>query len=102
MYGEEILLTHHNQQDDGFFEIPHASLKISHSIGRGAFGSVYLAQAENVGGIEGNQLVAVKKLKSMRFTIKLFSVICLVKQFYREFFSQKIPPLTKWKSFLVK
>lgn len=69
MYGEEILLTHHNQQDDRFFEIPHSSLKFSHNIGRGAFGSVYLAQAENVGGKEGNQFVAVKKLKSMRFTI---------------------------------
>lgn len=65
MYGEEILLTHHNQQDDRFFEIPHSSLKFSHNIGRGAFGSVYLAEAENVGGKEGTQMVAVKKLKSM-------------------------------------
>lgn len=73
MYGEDILLTHHNQQDDGFFEIPHSSLKFSHNIGRGAFGSVYLAQAENVGGNGGTQIVAVKKLKSMFH--KLFSAV---------------------------
>lgn len=78
MYDEEILLTHHNQLDDGFFEIPHSSLKFSHNIGRGAFGSVYLAQVENVGGKEGTQIVAVKKLKSIFCTVTVVVLVIAV------------------------
>lgn len=53
---------------DDYFEhceIPHSSLKLSHNIGKGAFGSVYLAVANEIGPKHCSGLVAVKKLKSM-------------------------------------
>lgn len=53
---------------DDYFEhceIPHSSLKMSHNIGKGAFGSVYLAVANQIGPKQCSGLVAVKKLKSM-------------------------------------
>lgn len=68
MYGDDMLLSSNRScYEDEFFEIPHASLKFSHNIGKGAFGSVYLAQADNIGGKDGSQMVAVKKLKSIYF-----------------------------------
>lgn len=45
-------------------EIPHSALKLSHNIGKGAFGSVYLAVADGIGEKNNSGLVAVKKLKS--------------------------------------
>lgn len=53
---------------DDYFEhceIPHSSLKLSHNIGKGAFGSVYLAVADQIGSKKCSGVVAVKKLKSM-------------------------------------
>lgn len=51
-------------------EIPHSSLKLSHNIGKGAFGSVYLAVADAVGPKACSGLVAVKKLKSSYMIIQ--------------------------------
>ncbi|XP_031623796.1 mast/stem cell growth factor receptor kita-like [Contarinia nasturtii] len=44
-------------------EIPHSALKFSHNIGKGNFGSVYLAVADGIGPANNSGLVAVKKLK---------------------------------------
>lgn len=63
LYGEEI----------EHCEIPHSSLKLSHNIGKGAFGSVYLAVADGIGPKECSGLVAVKKLKSMRHCFSFFN-----------------------------
>lgn len=65
LYGEEI----------EHCEIPHSSLKLSHNIGKGAFGSVYLAVADGIGPKECSGLVAVKKLKSKCNIVFLFSII---------------------------
>lgn len=45
-------------------EIPRTSLTIGREIGKGAFGRVFVARADNIGGKPGRQLVAVKQLKS--------------------------------------
>uniref|UniRef100_A0A1B0CHI7 receptor protein-tyrosine kinase n=1 Tax=Lutzomyia longipalpis TaxID=7200 RepID=A0A1B0CHI7_LUTLO len=44
-------------------EIPHSSLKIGREIGKGAFGRVFIARAENIGSKTGSLIVAVKQLK---------------------------------------
>lgn len=58
-------------------EIPHSSLKLSHNIGKGAFGSVYLAVADCIGSKECSGLVAVKKLKSKFFFCSIQIIIGL-------------------------
>lgn len=45
-------------------EIPHTSLRLGREIGKGAFGRVFIAQAENIGSKGGARIVAVKQLKS--------------------------------------
>ncbi|GAB0095323.1 hypothetical protein DMENIID0001_106880 [Sergentomyia squamirostris] len=45
-------------------EIPHSSLIIGREIGKGAFGRVFIARAENIGSKTGSRVVAVKQLKS--------------------------------------
>ncbi|XP_059609508.1 platelet-derived growth factor receptor beta-like isoform X2 [Phlebotomus argentipes] len=44
-------------------EIPHSSLIIGREIGKGAFGRVFIARAENIGSKMGSRVVAVKQLK---------------------------------------
>lgn len=45
-------------------EIPRTCLTIGPEIGKGAFGRVFIAKADNICGRPGQQLVAVKQLKS--------------------------------------
>lgn len=49
--------------DEDLLEIPHSQLNMGHNIGKGAFGSVYFAFAENFRG-EKRVEMAVKKLRS--------------------------------------
>lgn len=45
-------------------EVPHASIHLGSEIGKGAFGRVFIARADNLLGKHQKQLVAVKQLKS--------------------------------------
>lgn len=78
-----FLLPPFNQSDDEFFEIPHKSLEIRRNIGRGAFGSVYLAALKHIGGTESTRMVAVKKFKG-EFHIDAQIPISI--QFFASFF----------------
>lgn len=51
-------------------ELPHSCLTIGREIGKGAFGRVFIARADNICGKPGTQVVAVKQLKS-EYTIVL-------------------------------
>lgn len=44
--------------------MPHASIHLGSEIGKGAFGRVFIARADNLLGKHQKQLVAVKQLKS--------------------------------------
>lgn len=59
--------------DEDSLEIPHSQLNIGRNIGKGAFGSVYFAYAENFRG-EKRVEMAVKKLRSMRSFQVFFSI----------------------------
>lgn len=45
------------------FEISHYFIHLGSEIGQGAFGRVFRARADNVGGRSGSQIVAVKQLR---------------------------------------
>lgn len=45
-------------------EVPHSSIHLGSEIGKGAFGRVFIARADNLLGKHQKQLVAVKQLKS--------------------------------------
>lgn len=53
-------------------EIPRTCLKMGGEIGKGAFGRVFIARAENIGSRPGSQLVAVKQLKSKFYILGVF------------------------------
>lgn len=57
-----------NHQYNDELEIPHSQLNIGRNIGKGAFGSVYYAYANNFRG-EKRMEMAVKKLKSLYLVI---------------------------------
>lgn len=46
------------------YEIGYSRLTFGREIGKGAFGRVFLAEAEAIAGVPGVMTVAVKKLKS--------------------------------------
>lgn len=48
------------------YEIDPGQVKLGVEIGKGAFGRVHLATVENLSGIPGPTLVAVKQIKSFR------------------------------------
>lgn len=45
-------------------EVAHANVTLGREIGKGAFGRVFIARADNICGRLGSQMVAVKQLKS--------------------------------------
>lgn len=57
--------------DEDLLEIPHSQLNMGHNIGKGAFGSVYFAYAENFRG-EKRVEMAVKKLRSTQKIVFFF------------------------------
>lgn len=63
-YVDKDILEARARGDADLLEVPHASLTIGREIGKGAFGRVYIARADNLNGRPGSQVVAVKKLKS--------------------------------------
>lgn len=50
--------------DADALEVSHACLTFGREIGKGAFGRVFIARADNICGKPGPQVVAVKQLKS--------------------------------------
>lgn len=75
IYVDKDILDARQRGEADNYEIPHTSLTLGRSIGKGAFGRVYLARADNISGFQGSQLVAVKKLRSK---IKIYIYIVLV------------------------
>lgn len=63
-YVDKDILDARARGEADLLEVPHACLTIGREIGKGAFGRVYIARADNINGIQGSQVVAVKKLKS--------------------------------------
>lgn len=59
------------------YEIDPSQLKLGAEIGKGAFGRVHLATAENLPGLPGPTLVAVKQMKS-KFVQSYTIVLLLV------------------------
>lgn len=66
-YVDKDILEARARGDADLLEVPHSCLTIGREIGKGAFGRVYIARADNINGIQGSQVVAVKKLKSLYF-----------------------------------
>lgn len=64
-YVDKDILEARARGDADLLEVPHSCLTIGREIGKGAFGRVYIARADNMGSIPGSQVVAVKQLKSM-------------------------------------
>lgn len=76
-YVDKDILEARARGEADLLEVPHSCLTIGREIGKGAFGRVYIARADNINGVQGSQVVAVKQLKSLYFlfeTILLFSV----------------------------
>lgn len=65
-YVDKDILEAQARGEADLLEIPHSSLTIGREIGKGAFGRVFIARAENINQ-QGSQVVAVKKLKSLYF-----------------------------------
>lgn len=53
-----------NRGDADMLEVAHANVTLGREIGKGAFGRVFIARADNICGRLGSQMVAVKQLKS--------------------------------------
>lgn len=47
------------------YEIPHYFIHLGSEIGQGAFGRVFRARVDHVGGRPGSQIVAVKQSRRM-------------------------------------
>lgn len=76
LYVEKEILEARAKGEADLLEIPHCALHLGSEIGKGAFGRVYIARADNILGKPGSQLVAVKKLKS---NVKIFNQILFFK-----------------------
>lgn len=64
-YVDKDILEARARGEADLLEVPHSSLTIGREIGKGAFGRVFIARADNICGKPGSQVVAVKQLKSM-------------------------------------
>lgn len=64
-YVDKDILEARARGEADLLEVPHSCLTIGREIGKGAFGRVYIARADNIFGKPGSQVVAVKQLKSM-------------------------------------
>lgn len=64
-YVDKDILEARARGEADMLEVPHSCLTIGREIGKGAFGRVFIARAENIGGKPGGLVVAVKQLKSM-------------------------------------
>lgn len=64
-YVDKDILEARARGEADLLEVPHSCLTIGREIGKGAFGRVYIARADNLNGKPGSQVVAVKKLKSL-------------------------------------
>lgn len=64
-YVDKDILEARARGEADLLEVPHTCLTIGREIGKGAFGRVYIARADNIGGKPGSQVVAVKQLKSI-------------------------------------
>jgi hypothetical protein len=53
--------------DADSYEVSYNRIHLGKQIGRGAFGRVFLARVDSVGGVAVPQIIAVKKLKRMLF-----------------------------------
>lgn len=63
-YVDKDILEARARGEADMLEVPHSCLTIGREIGKGAFGRVFIARADNIGGRPGPQVVAVKQLKS--------------------------------------
>uniref|UniRef100_A0A1L8DJG6 Protein kinase domain-containing protein n=1 Tax=Nyssomyia neivai TaxID=330878 RepID=A0A1L8DJG6_9DIPT len=63
LYINNDILEARSRGEADYLEIPHSSLIIGREIGKGAFGRVFIARAENIGNKAGARVVAVKQLK---------------------------------------
>lgn len=99
-YVDKDILEARARGEADLLEVPHTCLTIGREIGKGAFGRVYIARADNINGIQGSQVVAVKKLKS-----KLCEFRCINEVFYDMrlvIVFQNVHRLTNWKNSWVK
>lgn len=71
-YVDKDILEARARGDADMLEVPHSCLTIGREIGKGAFGRVFIARADNICGTPGGQVVAVKQLKSMCFVCFFF------------------------------
>lgn len=63
-YVDKDILEARARGEADMLEVPHSCLTIGREIGKGAFGRVFIARADNICGKPGGQVVAVKQLKS--------------------------------------
>lgn len=66
-YVDKDILEARARGEADLLEVPHSCLTIGREIGKGAFGRVYIARADNINNKQGSQVVAVKQLKSNLF-----------------------------------